>query len=98
MTREIIITPVLNGWLCKVGCTSVVFNKRSDLLDELDKYLKDPDGTEKLYLANAVNRLDCTLPAPPPATQDCAGMQPQAMRSEPTQASIHSIAPERARR
>lgn len=57
MTREITITPVLNGFVCKVGCQKVVFESVSGLLRELGEYLSDPDGVEKRFVANAVNKM-----------------------------------------
>jgi hypothetical protein len=49
------IRAVMNGWSCKVGCQELVFTDRTDMLGELEKYLKDPAGTEKRYLKEAVN-------------------------------------------
>ena len=67
MTREITIKPVLNGWLCVVGCQSVVFNSKIELLGELGKYFDAPEETEKRYLRDAVNRLEG-----PQAQAECA--------------------------
>jgi hypothetical protein len=68
MTREITIQPVLNGYICKVGCQIVVFQGRSQLIEELGKYLNDPEGTERSYVANAVNKMsDVPQPCPPPS-------------------------------
>lgn len=74
MTREIKIKPVLNGWVVEVGCQSVVFNIQGQLLDELDKYLKAPEETEKKYLVEAVNRMEPACP-PPPHSQVDSGCQ-----------------------
>lgn len=57
MIREIQISPVLNGYIVKVGCQTVVFDSRDELLTSLSSYLKDPDAIEKFYLMNAVNKM-----------------------------------------
>ena len=54
--RELTIIPVLNGWIVKVGCTTVVFTQRHTLLIELNNYIKDPKGTEERFRANSVNK------------------------------------------
>lgn len=56
MTRTIIIDPVLNGYICEVGCARVVFQDRKQMLTELGKYYENPCETEKRYLKDAVNK------------------------------------------
>lgn len=65
MTREITIQPVLNGYICNVGCQRVVFQDRKQMLAEIGKYLEKPDDTEKRYIKDAVNRM-------PDVPQPCA--------------------------
>jgi hypothetical protein len=55
MFRPITITAVLNGWILGVGCQTVVFQDRDQLVRELDAYLKDPAGTEARFLKSSVN-------------------------------------------
>jgi hypothetical protein len=55
MFREIRITPVLNGWIVKVGCQTVVFDVLQVMLDNIGEYLLDPKETEKRYRESAVN-------------------------------------------
>jgi hypothetical protein len=55
MTREIKIIPVLNGFVCHVGCQTVVFESREYLLDALRRYMENPQALEKSFLASAVN-------------------------------------------
>ncbi len=65
MTREITILPALNGYICRVGCQTVVFQDRIQLLVELGKYLEKPEETEKRYLTDAVNKMsgpECPVP------------------------------------
>lgn len=54
--RSVTINPVLNGWIVVVGCTTVLFTKRHELLLELNNYIKDPKGTEERFRQNAVNK------------------------------------------
>ncbi|HEY5960938.1 MAG TPA: hypothetical protein VIV60_30490 [Polyangiaceae bacterium] len=69
MTREITIIPVLNGYICNVGCQRVVFQDRNQMILELNKYLENPDEVEKEYIKNAVNKTqdmprNCEVPPP----------------------------------
>ena len=72
MIREITITPVLNGFVCKVGCQKVVFQSPSELARAVERYYKNPEETEKEFLAGAVNKMnDCPRPCePPPRVQE----------------------------
>ena len=56
MTREITIRPALNGYICQVGCQTVVFQTRALLLVELAEYLEKPELTEQRYLNAALNK------------------------------------------
>lgn len=49
------IDVVLNGFVCEVGCQRVVYQTREALLEELRKYLTDPQATEKEYQGCALN-------------------------------------------
>ena len=73
MTRELRIIPVLNGWIVDVGCQRVVFTDREVMAREMMEYYRNPDETEKRYMANAVNRIMPEPAAAPP--------EPQAMRN-----------------
>lgn len=55
MIRKIEITAVLNGFVVQVGCTAVVFETATKMLEELGKYLADPDATEKSYQTDSIN-------------------------------------------
>lgn len=67
MLLEITIRPVLNGFVVKVGCQTVVFNNLNTLCNELLKYYTDPKGTEKSYRKDAINAelLNSLSPVPP---------------------------------
>jgi hypothetical protein len=55
MIRDIIITPVLNGFKVHVGCQEVVFTSAEKLCLELGRYLADPDTVEKEYFEKSIN-------------------------------------------
>ena len=67
MIREITITPVLNGFVCKVGCQKVVFQSVVDLSRAVQRYYENPEKTEQEFLAEAVNKMNdgpCVAEAP----------------------------------
>jgi hypothetical protein len=57
MIREIVITPVLNGFVCKVGCQSVVFESVATMVQNIEAYYKNPETVEAAFLAKAVNKM-----------------------------------------
>jgi hypothetical protein len=63
--RPITINPALNGYICQVGCQTVVFESAESLLSALRDYLKDPIGTEKRFRENAVNKMPEPQPEAP---------------------------------
>lgn len=68
---DISIKPALNGWVARVGCQTLVYVDKQNLLNDLDQYLSDPEAKEKEFVAGAVNKrlLDgpCLVePCPPP--------------------------------
>ena len=67
MIREITIKPVLNGFVCKVGCQTVVFGDTATLASQIKAYYDDPERTEATYLKSAVNKTNDG-----PCAQDCA--------------------------
>ena len=71
MIRDILITPVLNGFICKVGCQRVVFESVVTLVQNLEAYLKDPNGTEARFIRDAVNK-----DQPQPLTSESVQAQP----------------------
>lgn len=54
--QDVTISPVLNGWKCRVGCQEVVFTDKQTLLKELGDYMTDGEAVEKRFLERAVNR------------------------------------------
>ncbi len=52
---DVNIKAVLNGWIIKVGCQTVVFSSKKTMFKEIGLYLTDPNGVEENYRKNAVN-------------------------------------------
>lgn len=64
MPREITIRPVLNGFVCNVGCQVVVFTDTKSLGRAVEEYFDHPEETEKRYIEKAINRMEaCPQPA-----------------------------------
>lgn len=80
MIREIKISAALNGYTAKVGCQTLVFNSRPEMLKELDRYLEKPDEVEKEYREKALNR--SLLNEPAVACEDA----PRAVEAQERQA------------
>lgn len=70
MIRDITVHPVLNGFVCTVGCQIVVFNSVEQVAHSMIDYYRDPAATEKRFKDQAVNKtIECNLgpePCPPP--------------------------------
>lgn len=47
--REVVIRKVLNGFIVQVGCQTVVFQNKTELLVELSNYIDNPAEMEKKY-------------------------------------------------
>jgi hypothetical protein len=67
--RIITIEPVLNGFVCNIGCQRAVYRDVVEMLADLNAYYADPEGTSKQFLENTLVLGDIAVPAPyPPAT------------------------------
>ena len=53
--RDVRIETVLNGWVVRVGCQTLVFKELTSLLKDLEAYLTNPEAAETAYQENAVN-------------------------------------------
>lgn len=75
--REITIRPVLNGYVCKVGCQTLVFQSRENMINALRDYLERPDAIEEMYRRNSIHKemLNIGPEVPPPPTQCDCGTQ-----------------------
>ena len=75
MPREINIKPVLNGFVCQVGCQTLVFDTVRSLAVAVEEYFNHPEETEKRFLEKAINKMEG--PRPPERNQvrdqDCCG-------------------------
>lgn len=73
MVRDIIIKPVLNGFVCQVGCQTVVFNDLGEMTSLIKGYYKNPEEVEKEFITNCLNKTmgnpyPCNPPPPMPQT------------------------------
>jgi hypothetical protein len=87
MVRSITINPVLNGWVCQVGCQTVVFTDLIKMTAEIGNYYRNPEALEKIYIENAVNKPMNNVPEPynqpqgySPAKAQCETPLPQRDR------------------
>jgi hypothetical protein len=76
--KTITISPVLNGFLIKAGCQTVVFTTVEDVCNQLRRYLTDPLLTEKDYLNNALNAKFLKCQAVDPGYPAEAGVRAEA--------------------
>ena len=54
--RTVTVTAVLNGWMVKVGCQTLVYNDQKSLLKDLGEYMANPLAKEKKFISSAVNK------------------------------------------
>jgi len=55
MLYDINIKSVLNGWIVKVGCQTLVFTDAGHMATQLKLYLDNPKKMEKEYMEKSVN-------------------------------------------
>ena len=48
--QEVKIQKVLNGYILKIGCKTVVFEQKNQMLLELARYYDNPQAVEKEYM------------------------------------------------
>jgi len=78
--RNIIITPVLNGWVCKVGCSEVVFDSKGVMLQRLSDYIDNPLAVEKEFQTKALNKFTNQVPEPAMSEAGCSSAPTLAQR------------------
>ena len=69
MIRDITIRTVLNGYIVKVGCQTVVFANQSQMMTQLSRYLAFPDEVEAEFRNTSINSTHCfanPVPCEPP--------------------------------
>ena len=64
MPHEINIKPVLNGFVCRVGCQTVVVKSIPELGAEIMRYYREPQKVEDEYRKDAVNKVPELAPQP----------------------------------
>lgn len=85
MVRDIHIRPVLNGFVCQVGCQTVVVNSIDALVDGIRNYYRSPEATEKKWISCALNK---TMDNGPVAQE--VGMGEPCPVPEPTVCGLNS--------
>jgi len=50
--REFNVIPVLNGFIVKIGCQTVVFEGKQAIIDAVRDYVLYPEETEKEFLGH----------------------------------------------
>jgi hypothetical protein len=53
--RPFEVQPVLNGYIVRIGCKTLIFASIEALVSTIDKYLREPDAVEENYLKNSIN-------------------------------------------
>ena len=53
--RVVKINAVLNGWIARVGCQTMIYVSKEALLKDLGEYMDDPGAKEKQAIKDAVN-------------------------------------------
>jgi len=72
--RTVTVTAVLNGWMVKVGCQTLVYSDQKSLLKDLGEYMANPQAKEKKFISSAVNKrlMECPqVAAEPCRPPDC---------------------------
>lgn len=46
---KVTISKAMNGYIAEVGCQTLVFETEGKLINELTRYMNNPDGVEKEY-------------------------------------------------
>ena len=46
---KVTIAKAMNGYIAEVGCQTLVFETEGKLINELTRYMNNPDGVEKEY-------------------------------------------------
>jgi len=88
--RDVKITAVLNGWIAKVGCQTLVYINKEDLIWDLGEYMDNPKAKEKEILETAVNKyLVADMPTDGPPTPSyphagCAAVEANQRASRST--------------
>lgn len=86
MIRDVLIRPVLNGYIVTVGCARVVFTSTQDLVSAVHEYLDDPEGVEDKWGDDSLNAehfpMTGNLPEQPrsAAAEAAQGMMPDRGR------------------
>ncbi len=67
--HQIIILTALNGFKVKAGCAEILFTDPKKLLNELKRYLENPEKVEEEYMEKALYQQDTTEYIEPETTR-----------------------------
>lgn len=77
MVRAITIEPVLNGFVCRVGCQTVVVKSVDELTIHIHNYYSKPDEYEARFIKeNTVNKM-MELPIGPVCCEEERDLRPE---------------------
>lgn len=77
--HQVTINAVLNGWIVKVGCQTLVTTDEDELIKHLGEYLKDPKKKMESFLKTAKNKYlwdSQPQPLPTPMSERCPAEPP----------------------
>ncbi len=75
--RNVTISKVMNGFIVRVGCQTLVFDTREGLLRELRLYLENPTKIEQEYTAAYGQGLDDSIGLESANLHEACGIQGQ---------------------
>lgn len=67
--RDVTISAVMNGFVVKVGCQTLVFQKQREMLETLDRYLTNPENVERQFVEQYGLKNSLAPVAPPTHTE-----------------------------
>ena len=84
MVRQIVIRPVLNGFVVECGCETVVIQDGpARLADEIEQYYKDPEGRERFWQDQRIN--GSNIPEPEEAVPEQPYLADDRLHTAPTE-------------
>lgn len=89
--KELHIRKVLNGWIVQAGCQTLVFSNAEHFINELSRWIKDPQATENEYM----KAYGFPPPQPAPETMTMAQAITACETPTPIGADVRGVGPRR---
>ena len=70
MPQELQITPVLNGFIVRAGCQTLVYDSTDKIITDFSDWVCDPQKIEKRYMELMEKKGICPPPPPPMTAQE----------------------------